>query len=85
MKPSFLLDLRAMGIINAKDFVFLHNYYEPTILILYEPMQVCSIKPFASGKSSHSSSRCAIDLAWPGCPQQAHMHCVCCVSKSLAT
>jgi hypothetical protein len=40
VKPSFLLDLRAMGIINVKDFVFLQGYYEPTLLILYEPTQV---------------------------------------------
>lgn len=42
VKPSFLLDLRAMGIINVKDFVFLQGYYEPTLLILYEPTQTWS-------------------------------------------
>jgi cleavage and polyadenylation specificity factor subunit 1 len=38
---SYIIDLRNFDekIINVKDFQFLHGYYEPTIFILFEPLQ----------------------------------------------
>jgi cleavage and polyadenylation specificity factor subunit 1 len=35
---SFIIDLPAIGISHIKDFVFLHGYYEPTLMFLYEPV-----------------------------------------------
>lgn len=41
--PSYKLDLKydqyGVNIINILDIQFLHNYYEPTLLILYEPVR----------------------------------------------
>lgn len=34
---SYVLNLSEMGIVNVKDIVFLHGYYDPTIAFLYEP------------------------------------------------
>ena len=41
---SYLIDLRVMDekITNVLDIQFLHGYYEPTIFILYEPLQTWS-------------------------------------------
>lgn len=38
---SYIIDLRNFDekIINVKDFQFLHGYYEPTVFILFEPLQ----------------------------------------------
>jgi len=36
-QKSFIINLPQLGIRNVKDYVFLHGYYEPTLLILYEP------------------------------------------------
>lgn len=38
---SYIIDLRNFDekIINVKDFLFLHGYYEPTVFILFEPLQ----------------------------------------------
>ncbi len=37
---SYIIDLRKLDekVMNVKDFQFLHGYYEPTILILHEPL-----------------------------------------------
>ena len=37
---SFIIDLREMDekITNVVDVQFLHGYYEPTVLLLYEPL-----------------------------------------------
>eukprot|EP01119_Soliformovum_irregulare_P015471 TRINITY_DN4356_c0_g1_i2.p1 TRINITY_DN4356_c0_g1~~TRINITY_DN4356_c0_g1_i2.p1 ORF type:complete len:842 (-),score=254.19 TRINITY_DN4356_c0_g1_i2:3-2528(-) len=35
---SFIIDLAAMGIRNIKDYIFLNGYFEPTLLILHEPI-----------------------------------------------
>lgn len=37
MAPSYLVHLPELGITNIKDISFLHGYYEPTLMILYEP------------------------------------------------
>lgn len=37
MAPSYLVHLPELGITNIKDIKFLHGYYEPTIMVLYEP------------------------------------------------
>jgi hypothetical protein len=34
---SYLVHLPELGITNIKDIKFLHGYYEPTIMVLYEP------------------------------------------------
>jgi len=38
---SYIIDLKIFDekIANVKDFQFLHGYYEPTIFMLYEPLQ----------------------------------------------
>jgi hypothetical protein len=38
VNDSFIVDLASVGINNVKDFVFLHGYYEPTLMFLYEPV-----------------------------------------------
>jgi cleavage and polyadenylation specificity factor subunit 1 len=37
---SYVINLKDLGIRNVKDMVFLHGYYEPTVLILYEPTAI---------------------------------------------
>ena len=37
MSPSYLVHLPELGITNIKDISFLHGYYEPTLMIIYEP------------------------------------------------
>ena len=41
---SYIIDLRSFDekITNVKDFQFLYGYYEPTVFILYEPLQTWS-------------------------------------------
>lgn len=38
---SYIIDLKSFDekISNVKDFQFLHGYYEPTVFMLYEPLQ----------------------------------------------
>lgn len=36
---SYVINLADLGIRNVKDYVFLAGYYEPTVLILHEPLQ----------------------------------------------
>jgi cleavage and polyadenylation specificity factor subunit 1 len=38
---SYIIDLKMFDekIANVKDFQFLHGYYEPTVFMLYEPLQ----------------------------------------------
>ncbi|KAF2073762.1 hypothetical protein CYY_004931 [Polysphondylium violaceum] len=49
---SYIIDLKALGIQNVKDFCFLYKYYEPTLLFLHEPSQTwtgrISVKKFTS-------------------------------------
>lgn len=42
--PSYMIDLRALDtpILNVADLTFLHGYQEPTIMILFEPVQTSS-------------------------------------------
>lgn len=39
--PSYIIDVRELDekLLNIIDMKFLHGYYEPTLLILYEPNQ----------------------------------------------
>lgn len=39
--PSYLIDVRELDekLLNIIDMKFLHGYYEPTLLILFEPNQ----------------------------------------------
>lgn len=39
--PSYIIDVRALDekLLNIIDLQFLHGYYEPTLLILFEPNQ----------------------------------------------
>ena len=41
LMPSYMINLSEMDekIMNVIDFKFLHGYYEPTLLILYEPLR----------------------------------------------
>lgn len=36
---SYVINLAELGIRNVKDYTFLAGYYEPTVLILHEPLQ----------------------------------------------
>ena len=36
---SYVINLADLGIRNVKDYIFLAGYYEPTVLILHEPLQ----------------------------------------------
>eukprot|EP01116_Phalansterium_solitarium_P001407 TRINITY_DN11208_c0_g3_i1.p1 TRINITY_DN11208_c0_g3~~TRINITY_DN11208_c0_g3_i1.p1 ORF type:complete len:1483 (+),score=557.48 TRINITY_DN11208_c0_g3_i1:140-4588(+) len=36
-KGSYVIRLNQLGIKHVKDYVFLHGFYEPTILIMHEP------------------------------------------------
>jgi len=42
--PSYVIDLQALGtpIINVADLIFLYGYQEPTVMILFEPVQTSS-------------------------------------------
>ena len=39
--PSYIIDVRALDekLLNIVDLQVLHGYYEPTLLILFEPNQ----------------------------------------------
>eukprot|EP00007_Cunea_sp_BSH-02190019_P003264 CAMPEP_0174241462 /NCGR_PEP_ID=MMETSP0417-20130205/23505_1 /TAXON_ID=242541 /ORGANISM="Mayorella sp, Strain BSH-02190019" /LENGTH=1875 /DNA_ID=CAMNT_0015320703 /DNA_START=121 /DNA_END=5746 /DNA_ORIENTATION=+ len=37
VQPSYLLDLKALDIVHVIDVVFMHGYYTPTIVVLYQP------------------------------------------------
>jgi len=39
--PSYIIDVRELDekLLNIIDMQFLHGYYEPTLLILFEPNQ----------------------------------------------
>lgn len=39
--PSYIIDVRELDekLLNIIDMKFLHGYYEPTLLILFEPNQ----------------------------------------------
>ena len=51
---SYIIDLRTLDekITNVIDVQFLHGYYEPTVLLLYEPLPTWTglvvkyVKPF---------------------------------------
>ncbi|XP_047641345.1 cleavage and polyadenylation specificity factor subunit 1 [Phacochoerus africanus] len=44
--PSYIIDVRALDekLLNIVDLQFLHGYYEPTLLILFEPNQTCQLR-----------------------------------------
>jgi len=55
---SYVVNLAALGIRNIKDYTFLHGFFEPTLLILYEPT------PTWSGRSGfHRDSCCMAALS----------------------
>ncbi|XP_060076994.1 cleavage and polyadenylation specificity factor subunit 1-like [Ylistrum balloti] len=53
---SYIIDLRQFDekIPNVKDFQFLHGYYEPTVFILYEPLQTWT------GRTAVRADSCSI-------------------------
>ncbi|XP_078335129.1 cleavage and polyadenylation specificity factor subunit 1-like isoform X2 [Crassostrea virginica] len=53
---SYIIDLRNFDekIINVKDFQFLHGYYEPTVFILFEPLQTWA------GRTAVRADTCSI-------------------------
>ena len=42
--PSYMVDLQGLDtpVLNITDLVFLHGYQEPTVMILFEPVQTSS-------------------------------------------
>ena len=36
MLPSYFIPLQKLGVKNLRSIKFLHGYYEPTLLLLYE-------------------------------------------------
>lgn len=65
---SYLIDLRIMDekITNVSDIQFLHGYYEPTIFILYEPLQTWS------GRTAVRTDTCSIVAISLNIQQKVH-------------
>lgn len=65
---SYLIDLRVMDekITNVLDIQFLHGYYEPTIFILYEPLQTWS------GRTAVRTDTCSIVAISLNIQQKVH-------------
>lgn len=62
--PSFVIPFRDIGngIQNVRDYVFLHGYYEPTLLILFENPPLTSTSRLALVKDTCSAVAVSINL-----------------------
>lgn len=64
--PSYIIDVRELDekLLNIIDMQFLYGYYEPTLLILYEPNQTWP------GYVRSTFSRCPSALPRPSCASE---------------
>ena len=76
--PSYIIDVRELDekLLNIIDMKFLHGYYEPTLLILYEPNQTWpgSVRPFYHLSSFHAPVRLSLPIF--RLQNTNHIHCV---------
>ena len=65
--PSYIIDVRELDekLLNIVDMKFLHGYYEPTLLILYEPNQTWPGSVHHNGTCLPLCSVCLSETAPP--------------------
>lgn len=62
VKPSFMISLESYDILHVKDMVFLEGYFQPTILVLHEPIQTWAGR-INSKRNSCVVSAISLDLS----------------------
>ncbi|XP_068855414.1 cleavage and polyadenylation specificity factor subunit 1-like [Aphelocoma coerulescens] len=73
--PSYIIDVRELDekLLNIIDMQFLHGYYEPTLLILFEPNQTWPGSPLQFLHGYYEPTLLILfepNQTWPGSPLQ---------------